>query len=567
LDSLLLIPDNKFLYIDAYSTTDETRKNIQVNSKKIFRGIPVGSKENPFDLPTNIETVYIYDKYSLWWICKSKLCRKKLLYKLANTKKKAHNGELVTTLINRGSFGCLALSDILTTADSDYILWMIKKLGMIPGPYCYNKYGCRTDISIIKKIEMFEQFYAIGHNPDKTYFLFQNCNDFVTTIGDFCKCIAWFNNKGIGKKLVTDIPNFFEKWGFLIISTLLLYKFPINSISQIILSERHNEDKIKTISIIVQKKAMVLCSKSAYIDAINTSNIDLIGFFISINLQITLNEINYLLFDNSIENKLNFDFVCICSNMLLENCKEPIPYYNLVCGKYYDRNSYRFDGKLYDYLITHCVKIKQSIVNRSNYFKTLRHNPAGFKSIYKITPKKYDLKQQNSKINGQCPSYAINKSLIDCDNWPNCIYYHGPIEDCHKYLSCKENVYCPNRLSNCCYAHSQLKQETQEYHQIKNILGSSLTKSEVESMIKVIIANPWSCYSFIQINLETDKYVMTQVTCNAKIPELLNVFCPNKIRYAVPHDLQIKYYCCKNHMLQSEGLITKYYMREITPPE
>lgn len=296
------------------------------------------------------------------------------------------------------------MHSILYNFPDNEICWLINYAKLPLDVSCYYWYGIRRDRTILQKKMMFEMFYKYLSNPGPNIITY--CYYFSDNYKCIIKMIKWFLARGV-KPGETDLVGSFNLFGTRLFPSLYNLGFRPRHLDPIIFSNRNIGEKIDAISWINEKMPIANMAGNIFEMGIISGELEICRHMLVLGVRPTVKSLEFLFMKrfviaNNPETKYSREYITACINLVLNNTDLEIPHTGPEARQYFERENYRFDGFIYDWLVSTHKKManSQEIWERNN---------------------------EILKKNGQCKYFAKNGKDTECFNWPNCKYYHGKL--------------------------------------------------------------------------------------------------------------------------------------------
>lgn len=385
---------------------------------------------------------YTFDENTLNWVARANKAdplRKKLIEILADAGiVKYSNGND----INKGS---QLIYDLMSCESDENLCWLLGWIGLKPSEFSYRNYGQRKDRTFSQKKRMFEMlFHTYRLQPEHNSIT--DCFGFSKDMDEVIYFIKWFHSRGVNGT-TCDLPNSFLYFGTKLFGLLEELRVRIESkfsLEQIVrATSQPTSEKIKALCWFKTRRHQF--SHELFDIAWRTGNIELCREVVANGVPITGDNIWRLLFHSErttsiADAKLDFDFVVQCLGLALAR----LPYYEIpyevedknhpwysLWYQFQRRDSYCFEGRLYDWMLANHPPMKASIQKQNEIKAKKEEADAAFKAKYGITKLELWKLQDKAKSNGVCMYYTHKKINEDCHHWPKCSYFHGPIEQAY----------------------------------------------------------------------------------------------------------------------------------------
>lgn len=290
--------------------------------------------------------------------------------------------KMVSKLINEANIinfmNCntyhLEIHDQIVRGSDSRITWLIFRLKLKQSKFIYRDYGCRKDKTYKEKIEMFNMFYEVAKINLTDNNLLSSCLKFSDDIEEVKLFMVWMSERSeslsslvyvnsIGK-FGTKLFDFFNanigiQPDAKYINVLYEPKFGV-SIDESLKTLRHIA-KIGFVHGTNLPTNTIIC-------ALDHQNLELIQILMELGAPVNENLFRTLVINTYFESEEKYDYIFVteCIDLILKSSTWEIPhkdgYYD-----YQNRKIYRFNGKIYDWLIETQPKMHSSLQRRKEY--------------------------------------------------------------------------------------------------------------------------------------------------------------------------------------------------------
>ena len=575
------IHDNGIIFLPTCEICQERLANLEKQYRTIVLKLESAKASDfsfmDYDLEQSNPTMadfesanrYTYDKQTLFSIYHAMIsCAykpKSLLVKLVGAGFSAKQREAESPSV---------MYSVMATETNEEICWYILYLGLEPCDLCYRQYGCRRDKTVEEKIGMFKLLWRERIHPNAGAIITW-CFSFSDDLEEVKEFINWFVGKGYPSSSL-DLINSFTHYGTKLFDFLVECgsRLDDDDLELIVFSDsdRSIEDKLEALEFIHKKWPNLKMRE--FPQVVKYQSLGLIKSLLRFNMRIE-DLVDRLLL-NSHDNdtlELTFDFVTECMTFILENTNFEVPYKG---SKYHDRSRYRFEGKLYDWMLDQ-KKMIDSMIKRKELETQYKTEEDIFIKTHGMSRGQLKALQEAAKVNGQCYFYSLRKSHSACRNWPNCRYYHGNKADCYKIHFCsKSGESCdPRRCTNRHPLPVSLKKEFENLQKMA-FDRVRIPFDQEETIAKRLREMPWLCY--IPINgLDKQKrakrnntaIILQHASCSGKIFSQADdgeiKTCGKwTLKFMARNEDEIwpRYYCSLEHLRQVEGTSCNWYLVE-----
>jgi hypothetical protein len=484
------------------------------------------------------------------------------------------------------------LNQQFSSASDDDIYWYVFELKLGRPSNAYREYGERSDRHFEQKLHMFDMLHDQLHLKPTSITLC-SCYGFSNNIDEVKYFIEWFMKKGC-KFLQCHFGISFSFFGTKLFDFLLDHNVkPIDDYQSIVTNPKRSiDEKIEAIEYIHQKNPDLQCESNILSMVLRFESLELIKALVKLGANINIFLINKLLMVSNLTNpstdserKLSFEFVTKCLNYVLEISDIEIPHTGPNWYRYHCRINYRFDGRLYDWMVSFQPKMQQSLKRRQMYKLEVEKQNNIFFSEYGMSRETLDDLQRMARKNGQCPFYSEKNDHNNCHLWPKCNYYHGPKEECYKINKCKNNKECTENPIKCHDQHYFLASFVPEYMELAKFVSQKSTElvkkfgeeekffefSKEKELAKRFNDMPWMHYVPMKHCFEGNisgshrhYFRLLSAVCHGKTDKEDVICCSSYIRFMALNEGEVwgRYYCSFEHLQQIEGTACKWYLQE-----
>lgn len=478
---------------------------------------------------------------------------------------------------------------VISIASDEDICWYLFNLKLKPTSSSYVQYGKRYDRTFQQKCRMFVTLKNLFDdlNISRDCNIISECYEFSNDIEEVKYFISWFLEQGYESTEV-DFTNSFFDFGTKLFDFLYEKRIRADNdgIYFLLMSDKITlDEKIEVINHIHRLHGYIHINEDTLCVAFSKKlqSMEIVKLLLSMNPNmklstLTLEKLFMRRFD---DDKLSFEFVTECIDFVLKNTDVTIPYngerYNWYC--FHNREYYRYNGKLYDWLLETQPKMQQAVASRKNFEEKFQIDDEDCLEKYGMTKKELVNMHLKARKRGQCEYYAKHMKHEDCEVWPLCYYYHGHKEDCHKIRTCSYNENCTLHPHTCKGYHTEMSENWKKhYSTAMTTIGDTkfyekwVRKENQKEYAEMLNQHPWIHIEPYEKLTPTSKNVMehifrlTYAHCKGHVDtDEGEIKCrDNRIRFMALNDYETwgRYYCSLEHLYQIEGKNCKWYLQE-----